>query len=86
MMRALFNLLREHIWDNLKNIYPRSDYREKIHSQHKVLMDAILEGDPEKARQAAHHHLAYVEEALLEGERENTRLERALRRANIRPA
>ncbi|WP_286239744.1 pyruvate dehydrogenase complex transcriptional repressor PdhR [Neptuniibacter halophilus] len=83
MMRALFNLLREHIWDNLKNIYPNSVYREKIHDQHKVLMDAILEGDPEKARQAAHHHLAYVEEALLEGERENTRLERALRRANI---
>lgn len=84
MMRALFKLLREHIWDNLKNIYPHSDYREKIHDQHKVLMDAILDGDPEKARQAAHHHLAYVEEALLEGERENTRLERALRRANAR--
>ena len=83
MMRALFNLLRQHIWDNLQNIYPNTDYREKIHAQHKVLMDAILAGEPDKARQAAHHHLAYVEEALLEGERENTRLERSLRRANV---
>lgn len=85
MMRALFNLLREHIWGNLQNIYPNTDYRQKIHAQHKVLMDAILAGEPEDARQAAHHHLAYVEEALLENERENTRLERSLRRANISP-
>ena len=83
MMRSLFSLLREHVLDNLKNIYPHSGYREKIHEQHKVLMDAILEGEPDKARQAAHLHLAYVEETLLEGEKENTRLERALRRANI---
>ncbi len=85
MMRALFSLLRQHIWDNLQNIYPKADYREKIHSQHRVLMDAILSGEPEKARKAAHHHLAYVEDALLEGQKENTRLERALRRANITP-
>ncbi len=85
MMRALFSLLRQHVWDNLQNIYPKADYREKIHCQHKVLMDAILAGEPEKAREAAHHHLAYVEDALLEGQKENTRLERALRRANISP-
>ncbi|MGB0466380.1 MAG: pyruvate dehydrogenase complex transcriptional repressor PdhR [Pontibacterium sp.] len=85
MMRALFSLLRQHIWDNLLSIYPKTDYREKIHSQHKVLMDAILTGEPEKAREAAHHHLAYVEDSLLEGQKENTRLKRALRRANITP-
>jgi len=82
MMRALFSLLRQHVTGNLRNIYPRAGLREKIHQQHKVLMDAILAGEPEKARDAAHHHLEYVEEALLEGERENTRLERALRRAD----
>jgi GntR family transcriptional repressor for pyruvate dehydrogenase complex len=82
MMRALFSLLRQHITDNLLNIYPRPGYREKIHDQHRVLMTAILAGEPDNARKAAHHHIAYVEEALLEGERENTRQERALRRAN----
>ncbi|MFW1677538.1 FCD domain-containing protein [Pontibacter sp. JAM-7] len=83
MMRALLSLLREHVWDNLKYVYPRQAHREKIHAQHKLLMGAILEGEPERARQAAYDHLAYVEEALLEGERENTRLERALRRSNL---
>jgi GntR family transcriptional repressor for pyruvate dehydrogenase complex len=82
MMRALFSLLRQHITDNLLNIYPRPGSREKIHDQHRVLMTAILAGEPDNARKAAHPHIAYGEEAVLEGERENTRQERALRRAN----
>jgi len=83
MMRALFRLLHQHIGDNLQNIYPKVDYRQKIHEQHRVLMDAICDGDPERARKAAHDHLVYVEEALLEQGRENTRLERSLRRSDL---
>lgn len=83
MVRSLLSLLREHVWANLKHLYPRESHREKIHAQHKLLMGAILEGRPEDARQAAYDHLAYVEEALLEGEREHTRLERALRRSHL---
>jgi GntR family transcriptional repressor for pyruvate dehydrogenase complex len=83
MMRALFTLLRQHIWDNLEQIYPKHDMRGRIHDQHYLLLQAILAGDPETARQAAHDHLAYVEEVLLERGREQTRLERALRRANL---
>ncbi|MBV1787045.1 pyruvate dehydrogenase complex transcriptional repressor PdhR [Marinobacterium sp. D7] len=83
MMRALFRLLQQHIGDNLQNIYPKADYRKKIHEQHQVLMDAICDGDPERARKAAHDHLVYVEEALLEQGRENTRLERSLRRSDL---
>ncbi|GGB88017.1 transcriptional regulator PdhR [Marinobacterium zhoushanense] len=83
MMRALFRLLQQHIGDNLQNIYPKVDYRKKIHEQHQVLMDAICDGDPERARKAAHDHLVYVEEALLEQGRENTRLERSLRRSDL---
>ncbi|GGK77619.1 pyruvate dehydrogenase complex transcriptional repressor PdhR [Amphritea balenae] len=85
MMRALFSLLRQHIWENLQDIYPKSDIRGKIHEQHSVLMEAILDGDPERARKAAHDHLAYVEDALLEQGKENTRLKRALRRADVTP-
>jgi GntR family transcriptional repressor for pyruvate dehydrogenase complex len=82
MMRAMFSLLRQHINDNLQNIYPKPGYRDKIHHQHTKLLNAVLAGDPEQARNAAHDHLAYVEEALLEQGRENTRLERSLRRTN----
>jgi len=83
MMRALFNLMKQHIGDNLKNIYPKDNWRSSIHHQHGVLLEAIEMGDPERARQAAHDHLVYVEEALLEQGKENTRLERALRRAHL---
>lgn len=85
MMRALFSLLRQHIGDNLQNIYPKPGYRQKIHDQHYKLMEAIFSGKPEAAQRAAHDHLAYVEDALLEQGKENTRLERALRRSNITP-
>lgn len=82
-MRALLTLLRKNIMSNLANIYPKAGHRGKIHDQHKLLMDAILAGNPDEARRAAHEHLAYVEEALLEYGKEETRLERSLRRANI---
>lgn len=84
MMRALFSLLKQHIWENLENIYPKHGHREKIHDQHGILMNAILAGEPEAARQAAHSHLAYVEDALLEQGKENTRVERALRRTDLK--
>jgi len=83
MMRALFTLLKQHIWDNLEQIYPKHDTRSRIHDQHHRLLQAILNGDPDAARQAAHAHLAFVEEALLQQGKENTRLERALRRSTL---
>ncbi len=83
MMRALFTLLRQHIWDNLEQIYPEGEMRSRIHEQHRLLLQAILDAKPEAARQAAHDHLAFVEEVLLEQGRERTRLERALRRSNL---
>jgi GntR family transcriptional repressor for pyruvate dehydrogenase complex len=45
-----------------------------------VLLEAILAGDPEAARQAVHDHLAFVEETMLNQGRERSRKERALRR------
>ncbi|WP_207061505.1 pyruvate dehydrogenase complex transcriptional repressor PdhR [Motiliproteus sp. SC1-56] len=82
-MRSLMGLLENNIMRNLEHIYPKPGHRTKIHGQHKVLMEAIFSGNPEAARNAAHEHLAYVEEALLAYGQEETRLERSLRRANI---
>jgi GntR family transcriptional repressor for pyruvate dehydrogenase complex len=79
-MRALLSLLRKNVMSNLSSIYPKDEYRSKIHHQHRVLMEAIIAGKPEEARNAAHDHLAFVEEALLEYGKAETRLERALRR------
>jgi len=81
-MRSLFTLLHKNIYANLESVYPKRDTRERIHDQHKVLLDAIVAGDPEMARNAAHDHLAFVEEAIIEQGKESTRLERAMRRSS----
>ena len=82
-MRSLFTLLHKNIYANLESVYPKRDTRERIHDQHKVLLDAIVAGDPEMARNAAHDHLAFVEEAIIEQGKEITRLERAMRRSGV---
>jgi len=84
MMRALFNLLKEHIKENLNDIYPQKILRSNVHDQHTLLMEAIFAGDPEKAQAASHDHFAFVEEGLLEQSKESTRLERSLRRISVK--
>lgn len=40
--------------------------------------------EPEKAREASHRHLAFIEDILLELNREHSRRERSLRRLQQR--
>jgi GntR family transcriptional repressor for pyruvate dehydrogenase complex len=80
-MRSLFTLLQKNIYTNLESVYPKRDTRQRIHHQHKVLLDAIVAEDPEKARNAAHDHLAFIEEAVIEHGKESIRQERAIRRS-----
>ena len=83
MMKAMFELLKQHISENLTNIYPNQKHRASIHDQHGSLMQAIFDGEPQLAQDAAHKHFALVEEAILEQGKENTRLKRSLRRTKI---
>jgi len=82
-MRSLFTLLHKNIYSNLESIYPKRDTRERIHNQHRVLLDAIVAEDPEKARNAAHDHLAFVEEAIIEQSKDSARQERSMRRPGV---
>ncbi|SDW32395.1 FCD domain-containing protein [Marinobacter mobilis] len=79
-MRGLFNLLEKNIVENLTHLFERDNSRSQLLEQHQALFDAILSGDAELARQRSHQHLAYVEEGLLELSKQETRVERALRR------
>jgi GntR family transcriptional repressor for pyruvate dehydrogenase complex len=80
VMRGLFSLLEKSIVSSFETLYTRDRVRDKIPEQHKVLLDAIMRGDGDGARNAAHDHLAFVEETLLELDREKSRQERSLRR------
>ncbi len=82
-MRALLGLVEKNVMRNLEHAYPQRGHRSKIHGQHKVLMAAIFDGKPEQARQAAHAHLAYVEEVVSDYGKEEARQERSRRRAKL---
>ena len=66
IMRGLFNLLRTGVFYNRSQLYARKGARDLLLGQHKAMYDAILEGDPESAQEAAHNHLDYVLEFLYE--------------------
>lgn len=80
VMRGLFNLLLSHICRSLERLYTRESSYLIVHSQHQAILNAILERDPDAARQAAHVHLAFVETTLRELDEETTRQERSQRR------
>ncbi|WP_299878448.1 FCD domain-containing protein [uncultured Cocleimonas sp.] len=80
MMRGLFTLLQNSISHNLDKLYTLPRVFEPLSNQHKALMEAVIAGDPEKARQAAQDHLAFVEDSLQEIDKEEVRKTRSLRR------
>jgi GntR family transcriptional repressor for pyruvate dehydrogenase complex len=80
VMRGLFNLLRVSIFSNLERIYKEAEGREILTSQHRELFNAIMIGDAEAAREAAHTHLAFVAASLREGVEEAEREHRSWRR------
>lgn len=84
-IRGIFHLLEHSIVDNLAHLFEKAESRPKLMAQHRALLDAILEGRAEDARDRAHEHLVYVEEGLLELARAETRAQRALRRAQAMP-
>ncbi len=84
-IRGIFHQLERSIVDNLGHLLDKPDARQQLMTQHRALLDAILEGRAEDARNRAHEHLVYVEEGLLEVARAETRAQRSLRRAQALP-
>lgn len=80
MMRGLFSLLQNSISHNLGKLYTVPRVFEPLSNQHRELMEAVIAGDPEKARLAAQNHLAFVEDSLKDIDSEEQRKTRSLRR------
>jgi len=54
-------------------------------SKHRAgIFEAIVAREPEKAREASHRHLAFIEEVMLDVSRERSRRDRSLRRLQQR--
>jgi len=85
VMRSLFSLLLGNICRSLERLYTRESSYVIVHSQHEAILQAVLERNPETARQAAHVHLAFVETTLRELDEETSRQERSQRRLRNLP-
>jgi len=64
VMRGLFALLRKGVFFNRTQLYVRPGARELLLKQHRAMYDAVMAGDPETARNAAHAHMAHVTHVL----------------------
>ncbi len=80
VMRGLFNLLRTSISFSLEKLHMQQDNYEIVKEHHRKIFEAIIDGDPDAARQAAHLHLAFVEDTLREMDQKGLREERSQRR------
>lgn len=79
IMRNLFELLQNSISHNLDKLYTQPRVFEPLSQQHRELMEAVIAGEPERARQAAEQHLAFVEDSLKSIDADEARKVRSLR-------
>ena len=82
-MRSLFSVLQRTIKHSLDKMYNIPRVFEPLSMQHETLMQMVIQGDPDGARQAAQTHLVFVEESLQGIDQEKARHERFLRQASI---
>jgi GntR family L-lactate dehydrogenase operon transcriptional regulator len=64
LMRSLFALLRSNVATNRDRLFTMPGTFDPLAGQHREVMSAILAGDAERARQAMHRHLDYVQHTL----------------------
>jgi GntR family transcriptional repressor for pyruvate dehydrogenase complex len=83
VMRSLQSMLQDNIQRNLEVLAKHADAAQNIKRQRRSIVQAILAGDPEQARKASNEHLAYIEDTLLNINRQDMRMQRALRRIEV---
>lgn len=84
VMRSMQSLLQENIRCNLEMLALNSKVGKEISLQRAKIVAAILARNPERARQASNEHLAFIEDTLLNINRQDSRIQRALRRIEVK--
>ena len=80
IMRSLINLIRVDIGLNIERLRQKEADHSQLKTQHRMIFEAVIDGDAIQAADAAREHLVYVEQKLREGLVENGRTARANRR------
>lgn len=81
VVMGMQELLAENIKQNLELLAPNPRVLEQLNQHRSQIAAAIVDGQPEQARDACHQHLSYIEQALLEMTKEQSRIQRSLRRS-----
>lgn len=80
IMRSLADMLRKDVFYNREMLYARRGVREMLLTQHMNIGKAILDGDADRARDAAQAHIDFTGRTLREIAAAEARLEVSLRR------
>lgn len=73
VMRSLFKLLHKSVELSFGKLYLNTSGRDIIREQHEAIMEAILSGDAELAREKSYSHINFVKETLERFSREEKR-------------
>ena len=71
------------IENNLKYLYTIKDVEKSLTSQHKLILDNILNGDSEGAKLAAKTHMEFVNKSLSAMDKDKERQERFLHHSSV---
>ncbi|SDB18410.1 transcriptional regulator, GntR family [Pseudidiomarina indica] len=80
LVRSMQGILQRNIQQNLQDLAHKAGVMQQLHEHRRHIVAAIAAGEPEQAREACHQLLAYIEHALLASNREQSRIQRSLRR------
>ncbi len=80
LLRGLKDLLIHNVKENLAVFQNHNEIRTQLNEHRTELMQAIVNGEPEQARQANRRHLAYIEKSLLALDQGNNKLQGSVRR------
>ncbi len=83
MMASIYDLTKQGLFYNRKFLRTMDGTGERLLQQHKDIVDAILDGDADRAEQAARVHMDFVEESFRIGEDQKAREERAAKRRKL---
>ncbi|WP_261815927.1 pyruvate dehydrogenase complex transcriptional repressor PdhR [Vibrio gallicus] len=80
IVKSLSPLLEKNVLQNLKLLAEREDAMQKLNEHRAMIVQAIISGEPEKASEMSHTHLAFIDETLSDLTQEQGRRARSLRR------
>ncbi|MGB0893208.1 MAG: pyruvate dehydrogenase complex transcriptional repressor PdhR [Parashewanella sp.] len=80
LVLSLEPVLHRNVAQNLVLLGRREEAAKMANQHRRALLAAIVERNPQAAREASNEHLSYIEEVMLSMREEDSRLQRSLRR------